>query len=330
MMYNMYKYFIGLSLIKKKGRSVKEDITQLAKERKIGILYAGASFTAWGLLPIYWKLLKSVSPGEILANRIIWSFVFVSCLLIWNGNYKKIKENLVNKRNLALIALASIIISFNWFTYIWAVNSNFVVQASMGYYINPLVISLLSATVLKEKFNKGQTIAIALASIGVVIMTYQYGRVPWIALILAVTFAFYGLIKKVLKVDSIIGLALETVILTPFALGYVVYKMIMGTGTIIGVPPLTMIILAFAGVVTATPLVWFARGAQKVEFATIGFLQYIAPTLSLLLGIFLFKEEFNKFHLISFGFIWLALAVYTLSTFKFSFNKFRKPITQSK
>ena len=313
------------------GKEMKEEVSlTLDQDRKVGILYASASYTAWGLLPIYWKLLKAVSPGEILANRIIWSFVFVSILLIWNGRYKKVKENLTNKRNIFLLLSASVIISLNWFTYIWAVNSNFVVQASMGYYINPLVVALLSTTVLKEKFNKGQTGAIGLALIGVAVMTFQYGRMPWVALILAITFALYGLIKKLLAVDSIIGLALETVVLTPFALGFVIYKMVNGTGTILGLPSITMIILAFAGVVTATPLLWFARGAQKVEFATIGFLQYIAPTLSLMLGIFLFKEEFNKLHLLSFSFIWMALIVYTLSTFKLDFIKLSKPITHTK
>ena len=313
------------------GINVKEEsVIELGSERKIGIIYAAASYTAWGLLPVYWKLLKAVSPGEILANRIIWSFVFVSLLLLWNGSYKRVKENLLNRRNMSLISLASLIVSLNWFTYIWAVNSNFVLQASMGYYINPLIVSLLSATVFKEKFNRGQSIAIGLASIGVVVMTYQYGKMPWVALILAITFALYGLIKKLLAVDSLIGLALETVLLTPFALGFVIYKMIVGTDTILSLPPASMLILSLAGIVTATPLVWFARGAQRVEFATLGFLQYISPTLSLVLGVFIFKEDFNKLHLISFGFIWLALIIYSISTFKLGFNIFRKTATQIK
>jgi len=200
----------------------------------------------------------------------------------------------------------------------------------MGYYINPLIVSLLSATVFKEKFNRGQSIAIGLATLGVAVMTYQYGKMPWVALILAITFALYGLIKKLLAVDSLIGLALETVLLTPFALGFVIYKMIVGTDTILSLPPVSMLILSLAGIVTATPLVWFARGAQRVEFATLGFLQYISPTLSLVLGVFVFKEDFNKLHLISFGFIWMALIIYSISTFKFSFNIFRKTATQIK
>lgn len=301
----------------KKGSNLQEnEPNSLAYQKKIGYLYGIAAFTSWGVLPVYWKLLKAVSPAEILAHRMIWSFVFITMLLLWTRSFHLVRQALTHKRNLLLIMLASIIVSVNWFTYIWAVNSNFVVQASMGYYINPLVVALLSITVVKEKFNRGQCVALALAFVGVAIMTYRFGGIPWVALTLAVTFAFYGLIKKLLRVDSIAGLALETLLLTPFALGFLVFKIVTGTGTMGGLPPVTMLWLVGSGVVTATPLLWFARSAQRIEFASLGFLQYIAPTITLLLGIFLFKEEFNTWHLVSFGFIWAALLIYSFATFK--------------
>ncbi len=293
------------------------DTGTLEYKRKTGYLYGIAAFTAWGLLPVFWKLLKAVSPAEILAHRIIWSFVFVTLLLIWTRSFGQLRQALTHKRSLLLIGIASLIISLNWFTYIWAVNTNYVVQASMGYYINPLVVTLLSITVVKEKLNKGQYVALVLAFIGVAIMTYRFGAIPWVALTLAVTFAFYGLIKKFLQVEAVAGLALETLLLTPFALGYLIFNLVKGTSTMVGLPLVTMVLLVCAGAVTATPLVWFARSAQRIEFASVGFLQYIAPTITLMLGIFLFKEDFNTWYLVSFCFIWAALAVYSFATFKF-------------
>lgn len=295
---------------------MQENEANAAYQRKSGYLYGIGAFILWGLLPVFWKLLKAVSPIEILAHRIIWSFVFVTLLLIWNKGFHLLTETLMHKRKLVFIALAALIISVNWFTYIWAVNSNYVLQASMGYYINPLVVAVLSITVVKEKFGTGQFIALILAFIGVAIMTYRYGGIPWVALTLAVTFALYGLIKKLLMVDSLVGLALETLLLTPLALGYLVFTMVTGISTMRGLPLATMFWLVCSGVVTATPLVFFARSAQRIEFASLGFLQYIAPTITLMLGIFLFKEDFNTWYLVSFSFIWAALLVYSVATFK--------------
>jgi chloramphenicol-sensitive protein RarD len=300
----------------------------LEYRKKTGYLYGIAAFTAWGLLPVFWKLLQAVSPAEILAHRIIWSFIFVTLLLIWTRGYGQLRQALAHKRSRLLIGTASLIISLNWFTYIWAVNSNFVVQASMGYYINPLVVAVLSITVVKEKLNRGQCAAFILAFIGVAIMTYRFGSIPWVALTLAVTFALYGLIKKFLQVEAVTGLALETLLLTPFALGYLIFKLAAGTSTMAGLPLATMIWLVCSGAVTATPLVWFAKSAQRIEFASVGFLQYIAPTITLMLGIFLFKEDFNTWYLVSFSFIWAALAVYSFATFKFDVSRLRRGAKQ--
>lgn len=285
--------------------------TITSRDKTIGILFGVLAFIMWGSLPVYWKLLNAIPALEILAHRITWSFVFVTILLIIKGDYQTLKLVLKNKKQLKLIFIAAVLISVNWFTYIWAVNSNFVLQASLGYYINPLVVSLLSMIVFKERFNRKKTVALFLAAVGVMILTMQYGQIPWVALILAFTFAFYGLVKKVLMVDSITGMALETLVITPIALLYLGYLQGTGAGSFFVLPTPTVLLLMFSGVATATPLLWFAKCTQLVQFSTIGFMQYIAPTISFFLGVFLFKEEFSALHLLSFCFIWTALIIYT-------------------
>lgn len=291
----------------------KQSSSNSKYNKKLGIFYGVIAFTAWGLLPIYWKLLDRIPALEILAHRIVWSFVFVSALLLIKGDFEVLKEILASRRKTGLILAGAVLITINWYTYIWAVNAGFVLQTSMGYYINPLVVSLLSMVVLKEKFNRGKILALILATTGVLILTVQYGEVPWVALILATSFALYGLVKKVLNLDTITVLALETLMITPIALIYIGRLQLTGAGSLRVIPIPVLAILIFSGVVTATPLLWFAKGTQLVEFSTIGFLQYIAPTISFFLGVFLFNEEFSTSHLISFGFIWLAVIIYTVT-----------------
>lgn len=286
-------------------------------ENLTGLLYGIMAYIAWGVLPLYWKLLKVIPASEILVHRIFWSFIFVSLLLMFSQDWKKVKKVAHNKKKLIIIFLASLIISGNWGIYIWAVNTQQVVEASMGYYINPLVVFLFSVVILKEKLNKWQFLSIALAAVGVIIITTQYGKVPWIALGLAISFASYGLLKKLLKVESMVGLALETAIIAPFALVYILFLQWQGTGAIGRIPWLTLLILIGSGIVTATPLLWFAMAAQRIKFSTIGFLQYIAPSISLFLGVVIFKEPFTPTHLLSFAFIWLALIIYSLSNTPF-------------
>jgi chloramphenicol-sensitive protein RarD len=282
-------------------------------ERGVGIIYAVLAYLVWGFLPLYWKLLDQVPAQEILAHRILWSFIFVSGILVGTGGVPRLKAILANRKNTLLLLACAVIISLNWYTYIWAVNAGHLVEASMGYYINPLLTVMLAIIVLKEKLGFWQGKALMLAAVGVVIMTVHYGRIPWVALILAITFAIYSLIKRVIKVDSVSGLALETALVMPLALIFIVLKEIQGTGAL-GTVTLPVLLLLFgSGIATATPLLWFAKGAQRVELVTIGFLQYLAPTISLWLGIFIFKEQFTLTHLISFGFIWLALLIYSLA-----------------
>ena len=278
-----------------------------------GVFYGAISFVAWGFLPVYWKLLKEIPADEILAHRIFWSFLFVGGILLYKNGMGVVKETLKDRNNVRNVLLCAFFITINWGTYIWAVNSGNILQSSMGYYINPLMVVLLGMTVLKERLNLYQYISIACPAIGVAFITVQYGRVPWVALLLAVTFAMYGLFKKLLKAESLVGLALETTILMPLALGYILFKLISGQSALYTVAPATLVILLFSGAATATPLLWYAMGAARVKLSTMGFLQYISPTISLFIGIFVYGEKFTGTHLLSFGFIWLGLIIYSLS-----------------
>lgn len=291
-----------------------------AGAKRAGIIYGLGAFALWGVLPLYWKLLKQVPAQQILAHRVFWSFIFVSGILVMKGRFNKVIDLMRNRKSLCFVCVCSLMISINWFVYIWAVNSNHIVEASMGYYINPLMSVVLGMAVLKEKLDFSRYIALALAAIGVVIITIHYGRVPWIALILAVSFALYGLFKKLTKADSLTGLALETAILVPVAFIYIIFKQVQGTGALGSIPIPAVILLLCAGAATATPLLWFAEGAKRVELSTIGFLQYVSPTLSLFIGILIFKEKFSTGHIISFSFIWAGLIMYSLSQTSFLKN----------
>lgn len=284
--------------------------------KSTGALLAVGSFVLWGFLPLYWKLLKAIPADEILAHRIVWSCGFLFFILIYQKRLSSIKMIIKNRKSLLLVALCSMTISINWFLYIWAVNSDYMVEASMGYYINPLVVVTLAMIVLKEKLNKWQIASVILAAIGVIIITIQYGQIPWIAITLAVTFALYGLLKKLVNVDSITGLMLETIMVMPIALIYIVFKEFNGTGSLTVVPFSTLLILSLAGVATATPLMMFGEAAKRVPLSMVGFAQYISPTISLFLGVFVYKEAFTKVHFLSFGFIWWGLLVYSFSQIK--------------
>lgn len=281
--------------------------------QKNGVLYAFAAYTAWGLLPVYWKALQSVPSREILAHRILWSFIFVALLLLFKKQWGSAKIVLRDKSKLIGLVLSSLLITSNWYIYIWAVNNNKVVEASLGYYINPLLTVLLGIIVLRERMDKWQIISLLLAAAGVVILTLEYGKIPWISLSLATTFALYGLAKRLVQVDSSLGLVLETAVVVPIALIYLSRVQASGAGVIGNSGSLTLLLLLGTGIVTAIPLLWFAQAAKMVPFSTIGFIQYVSPSLSLVLGVFLYHEEFTSAHALSFGVIWIALAVYSVS-----------------
>ncbi|RQD70500.1 MAG: EamA family transporter RarD [Tindallia sp. MSAO_Bac2] len=276
-----------------------------------GVRYGIGAYMLWGFLPVYWKLLQEFPAGIILANRVIWSCLFVAVLLWYKREMRVAFALFADKKNILLVTFSSLIISLNWFTYIWAVNSGFVIQASMGYYINPLMVVLMGTLIFKEKMDKPEKIALFLAFIGVAVITLEYGRIPWVSLILATTFSIYGLCKRVVKVGSMVALAIETLMITPIALIYLAY-MRQGGHFILGdINISSWLLLMGAGVVTATPLLWFAIAAQSIPFSVLGFIQYLSPTISLLLGVFLFREPFTGYHMISFSFIWAGLLLFS-------------------
>jgi chloramphenicol-sensitive protein RarD len=285
-----------------------------ADENKAGIWYGVVAYTLWGILPLYWKLMQAVPPIEILAHRVLWSFVFMFLLVIVTSGWKTVAAGFADKKKLLLMFLCGILVSINWFTYIFAVNTGHVIEASMGYFINPLVVVILGVAVFKEKMTRWQLAAVILAAIGVLMITVQYGRVPWISLFLAFSFAAYGLIKKIIRVDSITGLTMETLVIMPVALFYIISLEKNAVGALGNATLPTILFLAGTGVITAVPLIFYARGIEKTTFSMMGFLQYIAPSISLFLGIFIFKEYFSLFHLVSFCFIWAALLVFTLDS----------------
>jgi chloramphenicol-sensitive protein RarD len=282
-------------------------------KKNLGVFYAAASYTLWGILPIYWKLIVGVSSVEILAHRILWAFAFVFLIIAYNRQWAEIKSVLADKKQVFYVFISAIFITINWGLYIWSVNSNRILDASLGYYINPLFVVVIAVVFFKEKLDRFKIISLSLALIGVVIMTIQYGEFPWISILLAVTFGLYGAMKKLVKTSSITGLALETAVITPLTLIYLVFRQISGQGAL-GRAPLGIILLLIgAGVVTAVPLLLFAKGAKRIPLSTLGFCQYISPTMSLLLGVFVYKETFTTAHMISFCFIWGGLAIYSMS-----------------
>ncbi|MUK90678.1 EamA family transporter RarD [Ornithinibacillus sp. L9] len=289
-----------------------------------GIVYAAGAYILWGFLPIYWKAIDEVPAGEILAHRIIWSFVFMIVVVLllkkWPAFLRECKIIIQDPKKLIGITLASIVISLNWLTYIWAVNSDHVIQASLGYYINPLVSILLAIIVLKEKLTKPQTFSVILAGVGVLYLTVSYGVFPWVSLTLAVTFALYGLFKKTVDIPAMFGLTIETMIVTPIALIYL-SVIPVNTFTNSNVLSHTNLFLIGAGVATAIPLLLFASGAKRIPLAMVGFLQYFAPTIMLFLGIFVYQETFSQAHLISFGLIWIALLIYLSTVYKHPIRK---------
>lgn len=285
----------------------------MRNEKTTGVLYAVTAYMLWGILPVYWKFISSVSSIEILSNRIVWAFVFTILIIIVTKQWNELKFIAKDKKQMFYIFIASILIAINWGLYIWAVNSDKIVDASLGYYINPLLAVALGVVIFKEKLSYWTGAALTIASIGVIIKTIQYGKIPWISLGLAISFGLYGAIKKSVKANSIVGLTLETAMLTPFAAAYIVSRQVSGVGAFNTEGTLAILLLIGAGVVTAIPLLLFASSAKRLPLSLIGFTQYISPTISLIIGIFVYNEGFTTVDMIAFCFIWTALIVYSFS-----------------
>lgn len=284
------------------------------KQKSYGFMAALAAFLLWGLLPIYWKSLITVDPFEILCHRVIWSLVFISIVLTVKKGWGDIFSALKSPKDLLILALSSLTIGGNWLLYIWAVNTDHVLETSLGYYINPLVNVLLGFIFFRERLKPLQLAAIGLAALGVANSVFSHGELPWISLVLAVTFAFYGLLRKIASVESLPGLFLETMVLGPFALAYIVKLQMSGASALFSQGLSIDLLLIGAGAVTATPLIGFAFAARRLQLTSLGLLQYLAPSIAFLLGVFAYREPFTPTHLLTFGLIWSGLAIYTIDS----------------
>ncbi|HYJ04397.1 MAG TPA: EamA family transporter RarD [Chthoniobacterales bacterium] len=285
--------------------------SQAARDQRSGLIAGIAAFGTWGLIPIYWKLLANIPASEILAHRFVWTTLFLVLLLSWQGRWPEVREATRSRRALLYCFFSGIAISVNWLVFIWAVNVGRVIETSLGYFMTPLVNVLFGALFLRERLTRWQFISVMLALVGVLNLTFGYGRFPWLAVTLCVSFGLYGLLRKKSGVRPIPGLFLETTLLTPIAAGYLIYLHRGGTSTLGSAPWSLVLILISTGVVTGLPLVWFGHAARHLRMTTVGFLQYLSPSGSFFLGVFLYHEPFTRAHLITFAFIWAALAIFT-------------------
>ena len=277
-----------------------------------GMLFAASAFAIWGMIPLYFKLLQSVSPSEILALRIIWSLAFLVVVLAARRHWSWLGAVLRRPAVLAGFTASALLLSANWLLYIWAVNTGRVVDASLGYFITPLINVLLGFSLLKERLRRLQWVAVGLAAAGVAWLTWQVGQLPWIALGLAFTFGAYGLLRKTAALGPLEGLTLETLLLFPLAGVYLAIVGAHDESSLFGAPLSVHLLLAASGPLTAIPLLMFAAGARRIPLSVLGFLQYIAPTLQLLLGVWLYQEPFGGARLVGFTLIWGALALLSL------------------
>ncbi|MBP7688168.1 MAG: EamA family transporter RarD [Thermoflexales bacterium] len=277
-----------------------------------GLWYGIAAYGCWGLFPIYWKWLHHVPAIEVIAHRIIWSFVALTIVLLVMRQWRAFQAEALKPRLIARYALAAVFVSINWFVYVWAVNQGFVVETSLGYFINPLLSVLMGVIILREKLRPAQWIPIGLAAAGVIYLTILYGSLPWIALTLAFSFGMYGLLKKLAPLNSLNGLTLETGLLfVPMAV-YLIFIEINGQAVFLHTDLGSNLLMLGAGPVTVIPLLLFASAVRRIPLSTVGILQYITPTMQFLLGVLVYGEAFSSAQFIGFGLVWLALIVFTI------------------
>ena len=286
---------------------------------KVGVVAGLSAYLLWGFIPLFFKLVADVPPIVVLSHRILWSALFVGAILTATRRWGEVFEAVRTRITLLALLGSTTVIAVNWFVFLWAITNNQVVQAGLGYFINPLVSVLLGMVFLRERLRAGQAGALLLATAGVLVQVIARGSFPWVALSLAWSFAFYALLRKTAPVGPLVGLFVETALLIPFA-SYFVARYSAGSGD-----PLTArhyALLAASGVITAVPLILFATAARRLTMATLGFMQFLSPSCQLLLAVFAFKEPFTRWHLLSFGLIWLALALYCLEALR----AYRRPV----
>ncbi len=280
-----------------------------------GIWNGLAAYVMWGFFPIYWKLLHEVPALEVIGHRIGWSFLLLIFVILLTKQWKGFRSVALVPKVIGIYALAGILLSINWLIYVWGVNSGFIVETSLGYFINPLISVLLGVLLLRERLRAMQWVAVGLAAAGVIYLTVTYGRPPWIALSLAFSFGIYGLVKKLAPLGSLYGLTLETALVFPIALIYLMFVQFTGTSAFLHQGALTDILLIGTGAVTSIPLLMFASAAREIPLTMIGILQYIAPTLQFLIGVFLYHEPFDQSRLLGFSLVWLALIIFWVENY---------------
>lgn len=280
-----------------------------------GMWYALSAYLLWGILPVYLKAVQTVPSAQILGHRIVWSVLLLGLIVSWQHQWKEIGNLFRSPRAMLILFIAACLLAVNWLTYIWGVTSGFVVETSLGYFINPLVSVLLGVVFLKERLRIWQWLPIGLAAAGVIFLTWSYGRLPWIALVLAFSFGTYGLLKKTAPASALQGLMVETSLLFIPAIAYLVIVDMQGIGAF-GRESLSLtFLLSFAGLATTVPLLLFASGARLIPLSTLGILQYVAPSAQFLLGVMVYREPFDTSKLIGFAIIWLALIFFYLESF---------------
>jgi len=277
-----------------------------------GFIYALLCYLFWGILPLYWHMLIEIPSLVILANRMLWSSIFLTVFCLFQ-NRRALISVIKNKRNVYYMGIAGILVTINWGIYIYAVTHQCVVESSLGYYINPLINVLLGVVFLKEKLNRLEKIATLFAFIGVSYFTISYGSFPYISFILALSMSIYGIVKKKANLPAVQALTLETLLITPMAILYLLHSIYSGELSFSEIATKSVILLVFGGIVTAVPLLLFAKAIKYLPYSTIGFIQYISPTLQLIIGIFVFHEGFTSAHAICFLFIWIGLAFFTVN-----------------
>ena len=282
-------------------------------EAQIGIGYALLAFSAWGFIPIYWKLLNTVPSMEILTHRMVWSVFFLLGLLAVQKRLGEFRELFHSPKYIFMLLGTATLLGANWFVYIYGVNTNQVIETSLGYFISPLLVILLGAVFLRERLNIWQVVAVGFAALGVLNFIWNFGSLPWIALSLAFTFSFYGLFRKMIPVKPLVGLLMETTLLTPLAVVLIAFWEIDGTGHF-GTTWMTDFLLFGGGVVTSLPLLWFINAGKSLRYSTIGFIQYLTPSIQLLIGVYLYHEPFTPTHSITFGLIWAGLVIFSINS----------------
>lgn len=285
--------------------------SDVAREQRSALIAGIAAFGFWGIIPIYWKFLRMVPASEILAHRFVWTTAFLAALLSWQGRWSEVRQALRSRRAVLYCLASGTAISLNWLMFIWAVNANRVLETSLGYFITPLMNVLFGAIFLRERLTRLQFISVILVALGVLNLTFGYGRFPWIAMGLCCSWGVYGLLRKLSGTAAIPGLFFETTMLLPLALAYLFILQTKGTLFFSPLHWTESLILISSGLVTGLPLVWFGHAARHLRLTTVGFLQYLAPSGTFFLGVFLYHEPFTRAHLITFGLIWIALGIFT-------------------